>query len=82
MSMQLFVRTLKGQTITVDCKPSDTIGKVKSEIEKKEGIPPDQMRLVYGGKELSAQDDKTLESFAIGAGATLNLVLAGEEYTP
>jgi ubiquitin len=79
---QIFVRTLTGQTITMDFKPSDTIDEVKAQIEKKDGIPPDQQRLIYGGKELSANGKQTLSSFGIGAQATLNLVLAGEESSP
>ncbi len=73
MSFQIFVKSINGKSRTIDVNSTDTIASLKQKLQEKEGIAVDEQRLIYSGKSL--ENEKTLESYNVGADATLHLVL-------
>ncbi|XP_055472258.1 NEDD8 isoform X1 [Psammomys obesus] len=75
MEPEFFARaTLTGKEIEIDIEPTDKVERIKERVEEKEGIPPQQQRLIYSGKQMN--DEKTAADYKILGGSVLHLVLA------
>ncbi|KAN0072628.1 ubiquitin-like protein 1 [Elaphomyces granulatus] len=72
--MLINIRTLTGKGIELDIEPETKLSRMKEMVEEKEGIPPVQQRLIFGGKQMA--DDKTASEYNLEGGVTLHLVLA------
>ncbi len=68
------VKTLTGKEIEIDIEPTDSVERIKERVEEKEGIPPVQQRLIFGGKQM--YDDKIAKDYNVEGGSVLHLVLA------
>lgn len=71
--MKIYVKTLTGKTITLDVDPSMNLEDIKEEIFEKEGMPPNQQKFIFGGKQL--EYGPTLAEYGITKESTIHLVL-------
>lgn len=71
--MSIFVKSIDGKTRTIQCSRNSTIAEIKRSMQEKEGLNPDEQRLIFAGKNLD--DDKTLMDYNITNDTTIHLVL-------
>nr|CAH8842094.1 unnamed protein product [Trichobilharzia regenti] len=73
-SMLIKVKTLTGKEIEIDIEQTDKVERIKERIEEKEGIPPQQQRLIFSGKQMN--DEKLVQEYKIQGGSVIHLVLS------
>lgn len=71
--MQIYFKSLIGKVNALQMESSDTVAIIKQKIHDKDGIPLDQKRLIFGGKQL--EDRYILSDYNIVIGCTINMVL-------
>jgi len=71
--MQIFIKTLTGKKSSFDFEQENLVKNVKEALQVKEGIKIEQIRLIYGGKQMS--DEAKLSEYNIKAGDTIHMVL-------
>ncbi len=67
------MKTLTGKTLTIFIGNDATVKKLKAAIQDREGIPPDQQRIIFKGLQL--EEDLKLSDYKIKREDTLVLVL-------
>ncbi|EEQ30651.1 ribosomal protein L40 [Microsporum canis CBS 113480] len=71
--MQIFVKNLSGNTLTLNAEPTDTISAIKTQVFERESLSVDEQRYVFGGKHI--RDEFPLSEYGIQKESTLHLVL-------
>ncbi|CAH8521354.1 unnamed protein product [Schistosoma haematobium] len=74
VSMLIKVKTLTGKEIEIDIEQTDKVERIKERIEEKEGIPPQQQRLIFSGKQMN--DEKLVQEYKMQGGSVIHLVLS------
>ena len=70
---KLAVTTLTGKVLWFHVTPKSTVAELKSKYQNREGVPPDQQRMIWEGKQL--EDDRKLSEYGIGPDCKVTMVL-------
>lgn len=71
--MLISIKTLSGRKISLDFEPNQKVIEIKEQLQEKEGIPKEQIRLIYGGKVIN--DEMKIEDCKIEPGSFLMMAL-------